>query len=206
MKKHWATLLQIGEIEVDDMCATHVHISPLEEKVWSLRQLKQVAKAVIYFEEAFKVISAPSRRHHDFTETYKGIHDPQEFPQFAEYRQSIQRCTNNLQLIDVMQPNGRDYPWNFENTDVKFASRDAKSIETIGEVLAPNNDECYADTFQSSAAPLALRRPHIVSSGWNSQYPLSKQPRSMILKTFASTISQTLKALRTSCSKQESQI
>ena len=125
MRRHWTSLLKIGEVEVDDMCATHVHISPLGS--WGLEQLKQVAKAIVYFENAFKVISAPSRRSHDFTNINKGDIE------------RIQSCTSNLDLIKEMQPGDsntappiRDYAWNFMNTDEKFAQSGQKPIGTIG--------------------------------------------------------------------------
>ena len=138
VKKHWAALLEIGEVEVDKGCATHVHVSPKQEP-WSLKQLKQVAKAVIYFDDAFKNIWAPTRRKHDLTQSNKRNNYKLENLKFDECRKLIDECANNLQLINLMQSGNtkadgqtRDYAWNFQNTDDQFKRDGAKSIGTIG--------------------------------------------------------------------------
>ena len=141
MGRHWATLLQIGEVEVDHMCATHVHISPKEKEVWSLEQLKRIAKAVIYFDDPFKVISAPTRRDHDLTQSNKRKNYLLKDLDFGACCERIEKCANNLDLINLIQSGGlkadeqtRDYAWNFENTDKKFAKWGSgnKPIGTIG--------------------------------------------------------------------------
>ena len=116
-------LLLIGEVEVDKMCATHVHVSPKKEKFWSLEQLKQVAKAIIYFDEAFKVIWAPSRRKHGLTQSSKSDNYKLKDLGFAECCEHIDNCANICDLINLMQSGKsetpqrtRDYAWNFENT------------------------------------------------------------------------------------------
>ena len=135
MEKHWATLLRIGEIEVDSMCATHVHVSPKKEKVWSLEQLKQVAKAIIYFNEAFKAIWAPSRRGHGLTQSNKDNNHNFKNPDFAESCKLIDNCGSKRDLLNLMQAGEskaqtRDYAWNFENT-VKMDDK-KEPIGTIG--------------------------------------------------------------------------
>ena len=115
--------MQIGEVEVDNGCATHVHVSPKKEKVWSLQQLKQVAKAIIYFDGAFKKIWAPSRREHDLTQSNKRDNYKLKGLGFVEYCERIDNCASNRELINLMQAGQsktaqqtRDYAWNFENT------------------------------------------------------------------------------------------
>lgn len=123
VKEHWAALLRIGEVEVDKGCATHVHVSPRKEKVWSLEQLKQVAKAIIYFDEAFKAIWAPSRREHDLTQSNKSENYKLKDLDFAACCECINNCASIRELINLMQSGqseaaqqSRDYAWNFENT------------------------------------------------------------------------------------------
>ena len=124
MKEHWATLLRIGEVEVDSMCATHVHVSPKKEKFWSLEQLKEVAKAIIYFNEAFKAIWAPSRRGHGLTQSNKSDNQKLKNHDFAACCKFIDNCASKPDLIKLMQSGQseetpqqtRDYAWNFENT------------------------------------------------------------------------------------------
>ena len=123
VKEHWAALLQIGEVEVDKGCATHVHVSPRKEKFWSLEQLKQAAKAVIYFDGAFKKIWAPSRRGHELTHSNKSDNHKLKDLDFAACCERIDNCASNRELINLMQAGPskaaqqtRDYAWNFENT------------------------------------------------------------------------------------------
>ena len=130
VKEHWAALLQIGEVEVDKGCATHVHVSPKPEP-WSLEQLKRMAKAVIYFDDAFKIIWAPTRREHELTKSNKRNNYKLKDLGFGACCERIEECANKRGLISLMQSGEskaaqqtRDYAWNFENTE--------KAIGTIG--------------------------------------------------------------------------
>ena len=136
VKKHWDTLLQIGEVKVDNMCATHVHISP-QWKVWSLEQLKQVAKAVVYFDDAFEVIYAPTRRDREVTKSNKSDNYILKGLDFGECCERIQRCDYIQNLVTMMQSvspftKTRDFAWNFMNTDMDFTTSADKPIGTIG--------------------------------------------------------------------------
>ena len=129
IKKHWAALLQILEVEVDDGCATHVHISPEEKGLWSLEQLKQLSKAIIYFAKAFRTIWAPSRRNHSLTQSNKGQNYKLKDIGFAECCKLIDGCATKQDIIDLMQPGetkadgqSRDYAWNFEPTERKIGT------------------------------------------------------------------------------------
>ena len=134
MKNHWATLLDFGEVRIDNGCATHVHISPEVGKKWSLTQLKAVARAVLYFEEPFKAIVAPSRREHAHTKFnrannrhFKNRHFKNRHFKNADFercRTLIEECVNIEELICLMQPPDsrnvnappdRHYAWNFQN-------------------------------------------------------------------------------------------
>ena len=137
MNKHFATLLELAEVEVDEMCATHVHISPKKEEEWSLEQLKQVAKAIIYFNDAFKTIWAPSRRKHELTKSNKDDNHKLRTLKFAQCCELIDQCDTKRKLLNLMQageskhaPQTRDYAWNFENT-VQM-EKEKKPIHTIG--------------------------------------------------------------------------
>ena len=131
VKEHWATLLQIGQVRVDKMCATHVHVSPKRDPPWSISELKGVAKAIIYFEDAFNHIWAPSRREHALTKSNKRDNHKLKDLKFAECSKLIEACPSKRELINLMQAGEtnkarqtRDYTWNFENTE--------KAIGTIG--------------------------------------------------------------------------
>lgn len=134
VRDHWNKLLQFGKVYIDNDCATHVHVSPRVEKQWSLEQLKQVAQAVLYFEEAFKAILAPSRRKHDHTKFNKADNGKLDKLGFGECCKLVQKCTDADHLALLMQPSesnfphvDRHYAWNFENT-----TKGEDKIGTIG--------------------------------------------------------------------------
>ena len=145
IKDHWKLLLKFGIAHINHNCATHVHIWPKGKKDWSLDQLKQIAKAVIYFEKAFEVISAPSRRNHDHTRHNKASNPELKDLEFAECCERIRKCTNNLELISTMQPGDSKakaptYAWNFMNTDRCFDEDiDDPEDEPVGTIGASDN-------------------------------------------------------------------
>ena len=132
VEKHWETLSPILDVELDSMCATHVHVSLKGKGVyWNLEQLKRFAKAAIYFNKAFKAIWAPSRRDHPFTQSNKDDNYILKGLDFAACFTLIEKCASMHDLIKLMQAGetkaaqqSRDYAWNFENT--------VKEIGTIG--------------------------------------------------------------------------
>lgn len=129
VKNHWDALLLLGNVSIDDMCATHVHVSPKAEAGWTLKQLQQIAQAVLYFETAFHAIWAPSRRSHDFTRKNKAGNKKLKNLNFGECCELIEACSNNNKLSTLMQET-RDYVWNFENTREDKRDR----IGTVGEL------------------------------------------------------------------------
>lgn len=140
VEDHWNTILLYGEFHIDEDCATHVHVSPEAGKVWSSEQLKRVAQAVIYFDQAFKAIWAPSRREHDLTSSNKANNYKLKDLEFAECCKLIQECVDTDHLVSLMQPlerpgSGntplRSYAWNFMNT-MKATKEEQQKIGTIG--------------------------------------------------------------------------
>lgn len=122
---HWKRLLELGQPSTNDFCATHVHISPKATKFWSLDQLKNVAQAVVYFEEAFEVIIAPSRRTSRYSRSNKANNRKLKLLTFPACWEKIQACDDIDELTTLMQPlhyepiEGlpdrafRDFAWNF---------------------------------------------------------------------------------------------
>lgn len=139
VKTHWHTLLQFGKVDIDGDCATHVHVSPKLEGGWSLVQLKQVAQAVLCFEDAFHAIWAPSRREHYFTKSNKANNSKLKDLEFGDCCKLVQECVDTDHLALLIQPNDheksknappdRAYAWNFENTIEK---PEHPKIGTIG--------------------------------------------------------------------------
>lgn len=125
----WKRLLEIGRFSTTNACATHVHISPQNEgNSWSLDQLKGVAQAVVYFEQAFEVIVAPSRRGNSHVYRNKANNRFLQNLEFKDCCKSIQGCSDFDQLVLLIQPQPfkpedgcADNPrkssaWNFMNT------------------------------------------------------------------------------------------
>ena len=122
---HWKRLLELGQPSTNDFCATHVHISPKATKFWSLDHLKSVAQAVVYFEEAFEVIIAPSRRTSRYSRSNKANNRKLQLLTFPACWEKIQACDDIDELTTLMQPlkyepiEGlpdrafRDFAWNF---------------------------------------------------------------------------------------------
>ena len=136
VEKHWDTVSQILTLEIDEMCATHVHISPAIGEQWTLEQLKQLAKAIIYFNDALKAIYAPSRRNHDLTHSNKKDNYKLKSRDVAESCELIDKCASKLDLLNLMQSplfniQTRDYAWNFENTVKKPGSKE-KETGSVG--------------------------------------------------------------------------
>ena len=131
MKTHWATLLDIGRVNINNSCATHVHISrkaksdPKKELDWTKEELDRVAQAVLYFDKAFDAILAPSRRGDFKTKSNRANNKKLGNRGFAECCKLIQSADLD-HLVSLMQPPesvqsdatnwDRFYRWNFENT------------------------------------------------------------------------------------------
>lgn len=150
MKTHWATLLAFGGVDIDDTCATHVHISrkaksgSKEELDWTKEELRRVAQAVLYFDKAFDAILAPSRREHSQTKSNKAKNKKLKDRSFTECCKLIQSADID-HLVSLMQPSdsvqfdditwSRFYRWNFENTkkgDAHGKIDGKRRIGTIG--------------------------------------------------------------------------
>lgn len=56
MRRHWTLVTSFGDIYVNSSCATHVHVSSGSDVSWTVPQVKVVAQAIIYFENAFEAI------------------------------------------------------------------------------------------------------------------------------------------------------
>ena len=139
VKDHWNTLSLLGKAFIDDFCATHVHVSPKAGTRWSLDQLKQIAQAVVYFEEAFKIIWTPSRREQILTKSNKTDNKNLNQLDFGNCCKRIRGCGNENNLVSLMQPFenasnavDRAYAWNFENTKTDKDEKGEDRIGTIG--------------------------------------------------------------------------
>ena len=129
VEKHCDTVPKILTVTMDKMCALHVHVSPAIGERWTLEQLKPLAKAIIYFDEALNGIYAPSRRKHKFTMSNKKHNHTLKDLDIEVCFESIDECASKRALIKLMQTTlfetqTRDFAWNFENTEKKDNSKE----------------------------------------------------------------------------------
>lgn len=92
----------------DITCGTHVHVSPGDSK-WTLEQVKNVSRSVIYFEEAFEVLLPPERRGNRECRSNR-IDNPKlkHLPDLEACFQKIQECTTIKALIHLMNAKEED--------------------------------------------------------------------------------------------------
>lgn len=129
---HWKIVERFGTVHVNDTCATHVHISPQKGTPWTLDQVKRVAQAILYFEDAFEAVLPPNYRGHCGKKSNRVDNVTLRELKPVECFGPIQACDNISDLILLMQPldplrrrysglhgeqTDREYGWNFENLE-----------------------------------------------------------------------------------------
>lgn len=193
---HFQIIESYAEIMSDVTCGTHVHVSPGYSK-WTLEQVKNVSRSILYFEEAFEVLLPPGRRGNRECRSNR-IDNPKlkHLPDLESCFQRIQECTAIESLIHLMNAKEEDpsnvsedsngekavterrYGFNFENL------MEGK-IGTIGMHLICGKipTECTQSAHhlrQSSDVLLALPTIRTVLCGQNSGLLSCKQPCSTV--------------------------
>lgn len=130
LRSHFQIVESYAEIMSDVTCGTHVHVSPGGSK-WTLDQVRNVSRSVLYFEEAFELLLPPDRRANpecrsNRIENRKLRH----LPDLDTCCQKIHECTTIDALVRLMNANvivgensyeevfattDRRYGFNFEN-------------------------------------------------------------------------------------------
>lgn len=130
---HFRTIESYAKIMSDITCGTHVHVSPGGSE-WTLEQVQNVSRSILFFEEAFEVLLPPERRGNRECRSNR-IHNPklQHLPTVEACLEKIEKCTTIKALIFLMnakeenpstlceESNGekavteRCYGFNFEN-------------------------------------------------------------------------------------------
>lgn len=118
----------------DVTCGTHVHVSPGGDSNWTLEQVKNISRSILYFEEAFEVLLPPERRGNPECRSNR-VENPKlkHLPDLDACFQKIQECATIKALVHLMnakeedlsniceESNGeiavteRRYGFNFEN-------------------------------------------------------------------------------------------
>ena len=163
LRSHFHILETYAEIISHVSCGTHVHVS-LGGSPWTLDQVRNVSRSILYFEEAFEVLLPPDRRGNRHCRSNR-IDNPKlrHLPDLETCCERIHECTTIEALTDLMNAmeithgnnyeyeNGepclteRSYAFNFENL--------RKKIGTIGmhdEMGSPSLLEAHAHHLQNS--------------------------------------------------------
>lgn len=92
----------------DVTCGTHIHVSPGDSN-WTLDQVKNVSRSILYFEEAFEVLLPPERRGNRECRSNR-FENPElkHLPDLVSCFQKIQDCTTIKALVHLMNAKEED--------------------------------------------------------------------------------------------------
>ena len=108
----WKHLRRYYDVEVNDNCATHVHISL--DPWYSMQEVKRIAQAAIYFEPAFEVLVPPIRRGNMFARSLW-----LDSPLLVARNSSRSQLIDDIEAVEYLNDlipliqEDRDYCWNF---------------------------------------------------------------------------------------------
>jgi len=117
VRKFWDFFQHFStEIQTNDTCGTHVHISLSESTSWSLGNLKRLSMAIIWFEPAIEVILPKQRRQNKWAKANHKDHPQFKAQTIENIFHMIHSCETTDALIDCMNPqDDRYFGWNFTN-------------------------------------------------------------------------------------------
>lgn len=117
LRSHFQIIESYAEIMSDVTCGTHVHVSPGGSK-WTLDQVKNVSRSILYFEEAFEVLVPPERRGNRECRSNR-IDNPELrcLPHLETCCQRIQECTTIKALTQLMNAKEKDSFIIYEDSD-----------------------------------------------------------------------------------------
>lgn len=103
-------------LQVNESCGLHVHISPDGEDIWTLRDLKRLSRAMIYFEPAIERLVPSHRRQNFWARSNRHDNPKLEWKDNSEILQMIDQCETLEDVVSLMN-NGsnRNFAWNFTN-------------------------------------------------------------------------------------------
>ncbi|KAJ5404866.1 amidoligase enzyme-domain-containing protein [Penicillium sp. CMV-2018d] len=106
----------VCDVEANQSCGVHVHISPPKNSAWSLDTLKSICRSIFYFERAILAIVPDHRRSNAYTASNRCDNSRLKGKSVRECLSILDRCENHVEIVDLMNDNGRRYfAWNFTN-------------------------------------------------------------------------------------------
>ena len=132
LKSHFRLIKSYAKIMSDITCGTHVHVSP-GDREWTLEEVKNVSRSILYFEEAFEALLPQDRRGNRECRSNRSDNPKlNHLPDLEACFESIRECTTTKELIHLM--NAKDeYSWNFH--------------ESTGE--SAGTERCYGFNFEN---------------------------------------------------------
>lgn len=116
----WQCVESHFDIVPTEACGTHVHASFNRRQGWGLRRLKDLAKAVVYFERCIDSLMQPYRlrnkhcRSNRYNPNFREVHEMKEIFQMIE---EIEGRDAHSRLANLLSPDTRWYRWNFGHMD-----------------------------------------------------------------------------------------
>ena len=168
LRWHFQTILNYAEIMSDATCGTHLHVSPGGSE-WTLDQVRNVSRSILYFEEAFEAL-LPSERHGNQQCRSNRIDNPKLkcFPDLDACCQAIQECTTIKALTHLMNAREDYTPSIYEEVAGKKPETDRRygfNFENLlkGKIGTIGKDDQLGITFVNlstcSSSEAEFRRP-----------------------------------------------
>ncbi|KAM0805111.1 putative amidoligase enzyme-domain-containing protein [Usnea florida] len=151
LKSHFRLIKSYAKIMSDITCGTHVHVSP-GDREWTLEEVKNVSRSILYFEEAFEVLLPAERRGNRECRSNRSDNPKlKHLPDLETCFGLIRECTTIKALIHLM--NAKDeYSWQFH--------------ESTGE--SAGTERCYGFNFENlmegKIGTIEFRRPPCVTN------------------------------------------
>ena len=108
LRWHFQTIQNYADIMSDASCGMHIHVSPGGSE-WTLDQVRNVSRSILYFEEAFEALLPLERRGNRQCRSNR-IDNPKLrcLPDLDACCQAIQECTTIKALTHLMNANANE--------------------------------------------------------------------------------------------------
>jgi len=107
----WDSLGIDFQIDTNDTCSTHVHISPDED--WKLEQVQRIACAALYFEAAFEFLLPKSRRGNEWAKSNRVDNALFKGKDVKTCIKEVLTRTTINDVANLMCNGDRHHGWNF---------------------------------------------------------------------------------------------
>ena len=121
LQSHFEMIESYAVIMSDITCGTHIHVSPGDSR-WTLDQVKNISRSILYFEEAFEVLLPPERRGNRECRSNR-IDNPKlrHLPDLESCYQKIYECTTIKALVFLMNAKAPVVSMNAEDKNLPIA-------------------------------------------------------------------------------------